>query len=155
MFSKEICKFVSSDLFLNFSKDILTPSIPSLHFLMIYISTILKCIFRKVITVNDSQRPERIITRVMVAQVQQQVKNTPVLWLLVLHIWGEFEIRESWRRNTRATGGTAKWQIRFCATRRLSILNQRARCKHNCHINFVIVWKDQTRRGGRRPAQLL
>lgn len=79
MFSKEICKFVGSDLFLNFSKDILTPSIPSLHFLMIYISTILKCIFRKVITVNDSQRPERIITRVMVAQVQQQVKNTPVL----------------------------------------------------------------------------
>ena len=79
MFSKEICKFVGSDLFLNFSKDILTPSIRSLHFLMIYISTILKCIFRKVITVNDSQRPERIITRVMVAQVQQQVKNTPVL----------------------------------------------------------------------------
>lgn len=35
-FSKEICKFVSSDLLLNFSKDSLTPS---LHFLMIYIFT--------------------------------------------------------------------------------------------------------------------
>lgn len=35
-FSKEICKFVSWDLLLNFSKDSLTPS---LHFLMIYIFT--------------------------------------------------------------------------------------------------------------------
>lgn len=35
-FSKEICKFVGSDLLLNFSKDSLTPS---LHFLMIYIFT--------------------------------------------------------------------------------------------------------------------
>lgn len=35
-FSKEICKFVSSDLLLNFSKDSRTPS---LHFLMIYIFT--------------------------------------------------------------------------------------------------------------------
>lgn len=35
-FSKEICKFVSSDLLLNFSKDSRTPS---LYFLMIYIFT--------------------------------------------------------------------------------------------------------------------
>lgn len=81
-------------------------------------------------------------------KVQRQVRNPPLLWLLVLHVWGGFKIRESWRRNTRATGGELQnGKSGFVQHGAPPYWISEQRCKHNCHIKFVIVWEDQTRRG--------